>query len=76
MGSAIAHYGNDMRIQLNDAGLVAASVASNGALMGSQQAKSFSCPLGLSNSGGILDFDVFAPAGTAKCQIGLEFVSS
>ena len=73
MGSAIIHYGNDMRVQLNDTGITVASVAPNGVLQGPQQTKAVKCPLGLASSGGLLDVDIFSPPGMAKCQIGVQF---
>jgi len=74
MGSAIAHYGNDMHIDLDPTGLTASSIAPNGIQVGPRQHKKFKCLLDIS-SAKILDFDIFMPQGTAKCgSLSIQFV--
>nr|CAD2208410.1 unnamed protein product [Meloidogyne enterolobii] len=73
MGSAIAHYGNDMHIDMDSTGLTASSIAPNGIQVGPRQHKKFKCLLGISATR-ILEFDLFIPQGTAKCSsLSIQF---
>jgi len=74
MGSAIAHYGNDMHIDMGSTGLTTSSIAPNGIQVGPRQHKKFKCLLGISATK-ILEFDLFVPQGTAKCgSLSIQFV--